>query len=243
LLDCFAQRQEDDRPPPLDPVEGERQARTLVASLLSQGPDQDRTNQGTLRIQPSGGKQRDLPLKVVVLSTTTNWLSIYEITTNSGPNAGAKLTVIHTPSQPNQYRLTEIPSTLDPRPSLLTGGQAMIPFAGSDFWLSDLGLEFLHWPMQRVLKKEMRLGQSCNVVESIAPQPAPENCARIVPWIDIDTGGIVHADVYDSHNNVVRKFEPTKFKKIHGQWQLEEVEIRNRKTGSRTWIEFNVKAQ
>src|SRR5713101_6159653 len=66
LLDCFAQRQEDDRPPPLDPVEGERQARTLVASLLSQGPDQDRTNQGTLRIQSSGGKQRDLPLKVVV---------------------------------------------------------------------------------------------------------------------------------------------------------------------------------
>src|SRR5712664_411451 len=79
LLDCFAQRQEDDRPPPLDPIEGERQARALVASLLSQGPDQDRTNQGTLRIQPSGGKQRDLPLKVVVLSTTTNWLSIYEI--------------------------------------------------------------------------------------------------------------------------------------------------------------------
>src|SRR2546422_2422898 len=34
LLDCFAQRQEDDRPPPLDPIEGERQARTLEASLL-----------------------------------------------------------------------------------------------------------------------------------------------------------------------------------------------------------------
>jgi len=243
LLDCFAQRQPDDRPPPLDPIEGQRQARLLVANLLAQLPEQPLTNQGVLKIQEAGGKERDLPLTIRVLPTSSNWLSIYEIATNNGPSTGTCLTVIHNGSHPNQYHLIEPGLNGDPATRTLTGIQVMVPFAGSDFWLSDLGLEFLHWPEQRVLKKEMRRSQSCNVLESTAPQPAPEGCARIVSWIDIDTGGIVHADAYNSHNEVVRKFEPTKFKKINGQWQLEEVEMRNRKSGSRTWIEFNVKAK
>src|SRR5436190_1178348 len=43
------------------------------------------------------------------------------------------------------------------------------PFAGSDFWLCDLALEFLHWPEQKILKTELRKTLSCKVLESINP--------------------------------------------------------------------------
>ena len=36
----------------------------------------------------------------------------------------------------------------------------MTPFAGSDFWVADLGLEFFHWPEQKVLPNTTNLKRS-----------------------------------------------------------------------------------
>jgi len=63
----------------------------------------------------------------------------------------------------------------------------MIPFADSEFWVADLGLEFLHWPRQRLLKKEMRHSKSCEVLESVNPQPVPGGYRARVSWIIIET--------------------------------------------------------
>jgi len=115
----------------------------------------------------------------------------------------------------------------------------MIPFAGSDFWLADLGLEFFHWPEQRILKSELRKSRLCRVLESINPRPAPGAYSRVVSWIDDESRGILHADAYDFQNKLLKEFDTKKFKKVEGQWQLEEMEINNVQTGSRTQIEFN----
>jgi len=106
--------------------------------------------------------------------------------------------------------------------------------------VGDLGLEFLHWPKQLLLKHELRRSQSCDVLESTNPNPAPGAYARVVSWIDIDSGGIVHADAYDFKNELLKQFDPKELKKVRGQWQLEEMEIRNRQTGSRTRIELDL---
>ena len=45
----------------------------------------------------------------------------------------------------------------------LSGDGTMIPFVGSDFWLGDLGLEFFHWPEQKVLKKEFHRNCACTL--------------------------------------------------------------------------------
>ena len=50
----------------------------------------------------------------------------------------------------------------------------MDPFAGSDFWLCDLGLEFFHWPQQKVLKKEFHRQCACTVLESTNPNPSAD---------------------------------------------------------------------
>jgi hypothetical protein len=122
----------------------------------------------------------------------------------------------------------------------LRGDQAMIPFADSDFWVADLGLEFLHWPEQRLLKKEMRRGQFCNVLESLNPQLGAVGYRRVVSWLDIDTGGIVHSEAYDAKNKLLKEFDPKEFKKVSGRWELRGMEIRNLKERSRTRLEFDL---
>jgi hypothetical protein len=116
----------------------------------------------------------------------------------------------------------------------------MVSFAGSDFWLADLGLEFLHWPEQRLLRKELRVGRLCDVLESINPEPVPGGYSRVVCWLDRETGGILHADAYDIGKELLKKFEPKELKKVQGQYMLEEMEIRNHQTGTRTRVEFNL---
>jgi len=88
----------------------------------------------------------------------------------------------------------------------------------------------------------MRRSQFCDVLESLSPNPPSNGYKRVVSWIDPDNGGIVHADAYDARNDLLKHFDPTELKKVNGQYQLQEMEIRNRKTGSHTWVRFNLNA-
>jgi hypothetical protein len=203
----------------------------LVAELLAQKPDQNSTNTGQVRIRDRGGKEIEIPARFEILSTPTNWLSIYEILPSASRAAGEKLVVTHTDGQPNQYKLGE--RTLAP-------GETMVPFAGSDFWITDRGLDFLHWPRQRLLKKQMRHSKACSVLESSNPNPTAGAYSCVVSWITAEAPhGIVHADAYDSRNELVKEFDPVNLEKIRGDYQLAEMEMRHRKTGSHTWIKFD----
>jgi hypothetical protein len=215
----------------LSPAQAEKEGRALVAEMLSQTSNY--TNTGVLKIHPAGGKWTPLPVQSEIIATESNWSSIYQAGSASNGTI-ARLTVTHTNRGPNEYRLTE-----SGRQKTLTGNEAMIPFAGTDFWLADLGLEFFHWPEQRLVRREMRRSCSCDVLESINPQPAPGTYARVVSWIDDDSHGIVFAEAYDARNKLLKEFAPKDVSKVNGQWQVDEMEISNRQTGSRTRIEFH----
>jgi hypothetical protein len=233
----FAQKPTD-RPKTLGAAEGERQARVLVGEMLSQKPDQSVTNTGVMTIRDGEGNRREVKVKFGLRVEGNKVLSSYDAIGSSGGET--RLTVIHTDNQPNQYQLERL-GTANADAKVLSGNAAMIPFAGSDFWLGDLGLEFLHWPQQRILKKEMRHSQSCAVLESINPDPA-NGYARVVSWIDIDAPhGVVHADGYDSNRKRVKQFDPKSVKKIEGQYKLEAMEMLDEKSGSRTVIKFDLK--
>jgi len=118
----------------------------------------------------------------------------------------------------------------------------VVPFEGSDFSIADLGLEFFHWPEQRLAKKEMKRSRSCMVLESINPQPAPGTYSRVVSWVDNESHGIVMAQAYDAQGKEVKEFIPKKVKKVEGQWQLQEMEIDNDQTGSSTRVDFDLGA-
>jgi hypothetical protein len=241
----FAQPASELRPaPPLERAEGERQARLLVDHLLAQKPQQDSGSRGMLKIRNAEGTQREVPARFLVEVTPTNWLSIYDAST-TGNAPGEKFTVMHSDAHPNEYLLgpslsRASSSTAQKR---ISGNELMKPFAGSDFWLVDLGLDFLHWPQQRVVKKQMRKNLFCDVLESTNPNPGPGAYSRVVSWIAINRPEeivVVHADAYDSKDKLLKEFDPKRVQKVNVAWQIEEMEIRNRQAGTRTRIDFNL---
>jgi hypothetical protein len=216
----------------------------LVEELLTRKPDADSTNTGVVRIRDANDQEHRIPVKFEIYATPANWVSAYQALPADGA-AAEELTVIHSGQQPNDYFLTRPAgtNTAAARPIRLAGDQTMVPFAGSDFWVADLGLEFLHWPKQRVLRREMRHGQPCAVLESVNPHPAAGGYARVLSWVDTDNGGILHADAYEARGQLTKEFDPSGLKKVNGRRQLEEMEMRNRKTGSHTWIKFDLPEQ
>ena len=240
LLAC-AQRPIETRPPPLSPAESVRAGRELVAELLAQKPETNSSITGEVRIREANDQERQVPVKFELYATPTNWVSVYQTLPAPGV-AAEKLTVIHCGQAPNEYLLLRParPGATNAGPISLAGNQTMVPFAGTDFWVADLGLEFLHWPRQRVVRKEMRHGQPCAVLESVNPHPGSSGYVRVVSWVDTDNGGILHADAYAAAGGLLKQFDPSGLKKVNGQRQLEEMEMRNRKTGSHTWIKFDL---
>ncbi len=207
----------------------------LAARMLGLKPAENSTFRGVLRIT-ANHETLAVPFTCSTWTGDSSWTNIYEVAPREPKAESVRLAILRTLEGPNEYLLTEGSSP----ERHLTGDESMIPFVGSDFWIADLGLEFLHWPDQRMTGTEMRRSQSCRVLESINPQANAKAYSKVVSWVDIDSGGIVHADAYDANGKLLKQFDPKGFKKIAGQWQLEEMEIRNRQTGSRTRIEFKL---
>ena len=220
-------------PRPFDPAGAAKQGRELVAEILSQRPAQSFTNAGVLKTRDAKNRRSETPVKFEAIVPETNspsWSGTYETIGTSSP---ARLTVFHSDKHPGVYSLAA-----DGASQSLTNNQSMIPFAGSDFWLADLGLEFFHWPEQKVLRSELRKTRLCRVLESVNPQPATNAYSRVVSWIDDESRGILHAEAYDSQDRRLKEFDTKKFKKVNGAWRLEQMEIYNVQTRSRTQIEF-----
>lgn len=235
----LAQRQTERRPP-LDPVLAEKEARALVADMLAQKPTQ--TNTGKLKIRDANRAERELPIRFEVWSTSTTSTGLYQAT-DPASHRLIQLTVVHADGQRNEYSLADSTSgQTNASSKKLSDNELMVPFAGSDFWVADLGLEFLHWPGQKLKTKEMRRSRFCDVLESTAPRPAPDGYSRVLSWVEQEPPhGIVHAEAYDAKGELIKRFDPTEFEKVQGEYQLQEMEIVNRKTGTRSWIEFDLK--
>ena len=233
--------------------DAEIQGRQL-AQQLCEASMENATNTGVLKIRNAKGMTTTVPVKFETIVTKTNWLNIYEIS-NSTYKSGKffKLMVTHI-GVSNEY-LASFPmvnadvswGTLNCYTQIVTipiqsDAKTMVPFANSDFWLCDLGLEFFHWPAQKVLKKEVKRSRGCTVLESTNPDPATNGYSRVVSWIDGESGGIVQAQAYDANNKLLKEFYPKDFKKVKGQWQVERLDIDNVQTGSHTRLEFDLKA-
>lgn len=231
---------------PITPPDPVAAGRELVARLLALRPAESTTNDAVLHVLVSKTNQFVVPLKIEVSITASNWSTTYSARSNR-VNEILEFTITHTPGEQNQYCVTRYPTSFRPdgcgRSDPFVGEMTFIPFAGSDFWLADLGMEFLHWPTQRLLKKELCRGQSCDKLESIAPEGWTNGYLRVVSWFDIDTGGPVLVEAYDAKGRVVKEFKPNDFKKVNGQWQVEELEMNNRRTGSRTTLRFQLDAR
>lgn len=228
-------------PPAETAPPADREAAAFVHDLLAQRPAADVRIDGVFHIRHPDGRRTRVPIRYLVRLGGEEWQSIYatERTAFMGPE---ELVVTHRVNQPNQYHLRQV--NLDgsrTNTMTLTGSEAVVSFAGSDFWLTDLGLEFLHWPDQRLVrdaKITMRWGRPMKVVESRNPRPAAGGYSRVVSWIDSELGSVVRAEAYDVNGKRFKIFELKSFKKVNGRWHVQDMEIRNDARDSRTRLEF-----
>jgi hypothetical protein len=234
-------------PPPSQPImvppeQAAKEGHALVDDMLSQSPDASTTT-GVLAIRTKTD-YKEIPIRFQTLVTSTNWVSVYS-TAGADRSHSVYLKVVHTDGQPNRYFIANVnpPPTDTNQFRELKTTDLSSPFVdGSDFSIADLGLEFLHWPDQKLLQKEMRRSRSCRVLESTNPNPRADGYAKVKSWVDNESHGILLAQAFDVKGNKLKEFVPGDFSKSKatGQWQLGKMQITTLKTGSTTTVKFDV---
>ncbi len=239
--------------------DAEIQGRALAQKILSQRPVENNVNKGSLQIRDANGNHFEVPIVCRTLVTISvantnlilpDWLTVYQAALT---NCTEYLRVIHTTGLTNIYSSSTNASDAVPvvgdvplighlfGSHQISAPNLMSPFAGSDFWLCDLGLEFFHWPEQRIVNKEFHRQCACMVLESTNPNPAPNGYSRVVCWIDEDSLGIVEAYAYDVNGKKLKNFYPKDFQKVNGVYQVQSLVMENLQTGSRSRLEFDLK--
>jgi len=243
-LPLFAQKQmETSQPVVLSPEQAAKEGKELVAEILSQKPAQNTTNNGVMTIRRNNTRTA-IPIQFSVWITPTNWLSGYNARTT---NYVFQISVVHTDNQSNiyysnNYALVGNSGVMSTLPGVMSKWAINNPFANSDFSIADLGLEFLHWPDQKLLQKEMKRSRSCLVLESTNPNPTADGYAKVKSWVDNESKGILLAQAFDTKGKKIKEFIPgdVSRSKVTGQWQLGKMEIDNFQTDSSTIVRFDV---
>ncbi len=158
------------------------------------------------------------------------WKTIYKAKRNGKPPE--QWTVHHELGQPNCY-VSNTATTK--RPDIYS------TFADSSLYIADLGMDFLHWPDQVILKTQRRKSRLCYVLESRNPGPAKGEYHRVVSWVDKKTGGILLADIYTAETKPVKQFAVKGLTKKDGLWHVDEIEMRDTKSRVRSRLQFHLK--
>ncbi|MBM3848213.1 MAG: outer membrane lipoprotein-sorting protein [Verrucomicrobia bacterium] len=215
-----------------------QEGQQLAAQIRATPPAESMTLSGRIQVRDGQSNLKDLPFQFRTTVTASNWITVYRVNRDTTP-APPLLAVIHEPGKPSSYWESDASSPDDWKP--LDGKAAGRAFGDSDFSIFDLGLGFFHWPQQRVIKTEMRKSRSCRVLESMNLAPGPKDYKRVLSWVDSETGGLLLAEAYDHQNRLIKEFSVNSMKKINDQWHVQQMEIRNTQTKSRTRLDFDVK--
>lgn len=213
----------------------EIEGRELAQQLCNARPSENITNSAVLKIRDAKKHWQEIPVRfqiAVVDAEPSSWEACYETT---GTNQ-VQLTISRAANRPNRYRLLT-----NGEPAGLRGSETDVPFAGSDFWIGDFGLEFFSWPGQKILKKEFHDNCASIVLESKNPHPSTNGYSRVVSRIEEESGGVMEAKTYDTTGRLLKDFYVKSLKKVNGHWQVELVIMDNVQTGSRTRLEFDLK--
>jgi len=221
---------------PIVPANPDAAGKELAEKLLSLRPAENLTNQATLTLYSNRMEQGSVTIVIEIATGQNEWSTTYVVPgTGSAPD---RLTVSRANDGSTFYGIGKCGG---PKQASV-GPEAFTPIGGSDFTLADVGMEFLHWPTQRLLKKEVRRTQACDKLESIAPKDWPGDYVRVLSWFDIDTGGPVVVEAYNAKGKRVKEFRPTKFEKVDGQYRVEEIEMTDLADKTKSILRFDLES-
>jgi hypothetical protein len=234
--------------------DAEIEGQALARKILEQRPAENSTNTGILKIRPASGGHVNLSVRCLTIVTPADWRQIYEATAT---NLAATLLIIHAPSAANIYFyrpgvFTNLPLSGDAQQfenlfhaAPLSPSELATPFAGSDFWFCDFGVEFLHWPRQKMLAKTkdtkpLDRGREYRLLECGNPSPAGNSYARVVLSVDKESDGILDAIACDRNGDKIKFFELKDLQKVNGQYEVKTLVMENSQTKSSSRLEFEL---
>jgi hypothetical protein len=219
------------------PVGGQQ----LAAEMNALRPVQDTNWQGVLKISGRNHKTVSEPITAEWKTGETTWSVTYMIGSNT-TTASERLRIVFSTNGPPEYWYAKASAPGGPLGAAqkLSGHGADIPFGGSDFWLSDLGFEFYHWPGQNKLPDVLRRGQSCYVLECTDPQAPAGSYSRVRVWIDMNNEAPLEAEAYGTDGRLLKDFELGSVTKVNGKYELKDLKITNEQTNSRTQLLFDL---
>jgi hypothetical protein len=199
----------------------------------------------TFKIRKRDGTRVERHVKKHTQKLENGWRDLFQVSKDSNSES-EWLWIDHPLGASPHYKLAvsqELPSDPDSFQSL-DSEQAMTPLGGSDFWVIDLGLDFLHWPDQRIFDSKItrRKGVGCKLLESSRPTRSSKGYYKVRSWVSVENGGIVYAEAFDINERKIKVFEVAGVEKIEGAWYLKGLKIRNIRDKSTSVLEFDNKA-
>jgi Outer membrane lipoprotein-sorting protein len=225
---------------------GPEAGRELAAKLRAVKPEGNTNWHGVLEIFGRKHKIPPVPLDCEQTVADRNWTVTYT-THPTDTNLAEKFVIVFSLDKPNQYFYARAASPGQPPGEVkpISAAEADIPLGNSDFWLTDLGLEFLHWPEQFRLKGDIHNGRGRYVLVSTNPHPAPGGYSTVKTWIDKQSDEPTRAEAYGTNTNrVMKSFSLEKIAQVDGGYQAKELEINGEgKFWTRLTIDVNDRNQ
>ncbi len=221
-----------------DPIAGAR----LAEQMRQMVPATNASWSGVLVRKLADYTRQKTPVTCQIFVEPDKWSAIYDArATDRSP--AEKLTVIHHDQGNVEYFswTAGADGLFAGGPRKLHNDETMVSFAGSDFYLSDFGMEFFQWPTQLLFDGQMRRGQPCYVLDSISPRPDGKGYFRVRSWIEKEHLGLMQANAYDVNGKLLKEFRTGSFvKDAAGNYQLKDMEISDRQSGTETELKFDV---
>jgi len=211
----------------------EVQGQEWAQRLRTVAPEEPSTNQAVLRIRHREGR-RQVPVTVITQPGKGRWSVEYQVAGTSANGAG-EISRIHYSTQgpPTFEARVEAPGKSPAKVVSASGDRAI---ANSDFLLHELGMEFLHWPEQRLIGRELSNGRWCQVLESVSKKS--EGPASVKSWIDEKLGVLLSAEVYDARKVRLKHFSITQFREQADRWTC-SVSMVDDVRGTKTELAFD----
>ena len=148
----------------------EQEGQALAKEVRQFRPSHNLTNRATLKVRDTDGRLTSVPVTVSVQALEDSWQILYRWRNHQGQTS--TVSILHRENQIPAYETSDSAKAgeLASAPRRVDPEQSHEPLAGSDFWLCDLGLEFLYWSEQRVIRSEPHSTRMCRVLESKSPQ-------------------------------------------------------------------------
>ncbi|MBT5925431.1 MAG: outer membrane lipoprotein-sorting protein [Verrucomicrobia bacterium] len=222
-----------------DPI---RDGQALAEELRSLQMGIPGSIKATMKIRKRDGSRIEHRVNKHTQTFENGWRDIFQVDKSSS-DASEWLWIDHRIDASPDYKLAiskELPTDIDAF-TTLDSERAMTPLGESDFWVADLGLDFLHWPDQRTFTSKItrRKGVGCKLLESSRPTRSPEGYYKVRSWISTEHLGVVYAEAFDIHERKIKTFEVNGIEKINGHHHLKELRIRNMRDKSTSVLEFD----